>query len=92
MQTSDHVSFVKKDDPFWDQFIGKTLADIKKMSDQQYRTTAGATLTSLAMIESITKRLGKPTNLLDLPQPTLTDIQKIFPRANRLRFDAGDSL
>ncbi len=90
--TRDHVSFIKEDDPFWDQFIGKTLADIKKMSDQQYRTTAGATLTSLAMIESITKRLGKtnrPTRFA--VQPTLTDIQKIYPRANRLRFDAGDS-
>ena len=90
--TRDHVSFIKKDNPFWDQFIGKTLVDMKKMSDQQYRTTAGATLTSLAMIESITKRLGKtnrPTRFA--AQPTLTDIQKIFPRANRLRFDAGDS-
>lgn len=90
--TRDHVSCVKKDDLFWDQFVGKTLADIEKMSDQQYHTTAGATLTSLAMIESITKRLGKtsrPTRFA--VQPTLKDIQKIFPRANRLRFDAGDS-
>ncbi|MBC89396.1 MAG: hypothetical protein CMJ71_01680 [Planctomycetaceae bacterium] len=90
--TRDHVSFVEKDTEFWDQFIGRSLAELKNMPHPHYHTTAGATLTSLAMIESVAKRLGKNQRSTRFPaQPTLSDIQKIFPRATSLRFDAGDS-
>ena len=90
--TRDHVSSVRKDDAFWDQFLGEKLDTIKTMSQKNYQTTAGATLTSHAMIESISRRLGATRRSTRFTaRPTLPDIQKIFPQADHLRFDAGDA-
>ena len=89
--TRDHVSSVRRDEAFWDQFIGEKLDTIKIMSRNNYQTTAGATLTSHAMVESITRRLGGTARSTRFTaRPSLIEIQKLFPQANRLRFDAGD--
>lgn len=90
--TRDHVISVRKDSAFWEQFLGEKLDAIKTMSHANYQTTAGATLTSHAMVESISHRLGgtgRSTRFTG--QPTLPDIQKIFPQADHIRFDAGDA-
>ena len=55
--TRDHVSVVRNDNAFWSQFIGKTLEELKQMPNQPYLTTAGATLTSLAMIEALNEAI-----------------------------------
>ena len=90
--TRDHVSVVRNDNAFWSQFIGKTLEELKQMPNQPYLTTAGATLTSLAMIEALNERLGEKNRTTRFPdKPTLEEIQKIFPKATQLRPDAGDS-
>ena len=90
--TRDHVISVRKDNSFWEQFLGEKLDVIKKMSHANYQTTAGATLTSHAMVESISHRLGGTGRSTRFTvQPTLPDIQKIFPQADHLRFDAGDA-
>ncbi len=90
--TRDHVSSVRKDDAFWDQFLGEKLDTIKTMSQTNYQTTAGATLTSHAIVESISRRLGGTRRSTRFTaRPTLPDIQRIFPQADHLRFDAGDA-
>ena len=90
--TRDHVLSVQKDDAFWGQFLGKTLDDVKHMSLKPWHATAGATLTSHAMVESIGLRLGRsePSGRFTT-DPTLADIQNIFPQAKHLRVDAGDT-
>ena len=90
--TRDHVISVRKDNAFWEQFLGKKLDVIKTISHANYRATAGATLTSHAMVESISHRLGGTGRSTRFTvQPTLPDIQKIFPQADHIRFDAGDA-
>ena len=90
--TRDHVSVVQSDKAFWSQFVGKTLEELKQTPDQPYITSAGATLTSLAMIEGLKKNLGVGYRITRFPdEPTLKEIQKIFPKATQLRADAGDS-
>lgn len=90
--TRDHVSSVQKDHAFWGQFLGKTLDDVKHMSLKTWHATAGATLTSHAMVESIGLRLGRsePSGRFTT-EPTLADIQSIFPQAKHLRVDAGET-
>ena len=90
--TRDHVSVVRSDKVFWSQFVGKTLEELSQTPDQTYVTSAGATLTSLAMIEGLNERLGVGKRTTRFPdEPTLEEIQKIFPKATQLRADAGES-
>ena len=90
--TRDHVSVVRSDKVFWSQFVGKTLEELSQTPDQTYVTSAGATLTSLAMIEGLNERLGVGNRITRFPdEPTLEEIQKIFPKATQLRADAGES-
>ena len=90
--TRDHVSVVRSDKAFWSQFVGKTLEELSQTPDQTYVTSAGATLTSLAMIEGLNERLGVGNRITRFPdEPTLEEIQKIFPKATQLRADAGES-
>ena len=90
--TRDHVSVVRSDKVFWSQFVGKTLVELSQTPDQTYVTSAGATLTSLAMIEGLNERLGVGNRISRFPdEPTLEEIQKIFPKATQLRADAGES-
>tara|TARA_Y100000385_G_scaffold74711_2_gene75535 strand:- start:105 stop:1799 length:1695 start_codon:yes stop_codon:yes gene_type:complete len=90
--TRDHVSVVTSDKAFWSQFLGKTPDELKRTPDKPYMTSAGATLTSLAMIEALNTRLGKVRKITRFSdEPQLEEIQKIFPKATQLRPDAGDS-
>ena len=90
--TRDHVSVVTSDKAFWNQFLGKTPEELKRTPDKPYMTSAGATLTSLAMIEALNTRLGKVRKITRFSdEPQLEEIQKIFPKATQLRADAGDS-
>ena len=90
--TRDHVSVVTSDKAFWNQFLGKTPEELKQTPDKPYMTSAGATLTSLAMIEALNTRLGKVRKITRFSdEPQLEEIQKIFPKATQLRPDAGDS-
>ena len=88
--TRDHVAAVLRDQAFWEQFVGRPLASLAK-PEQPPRTTASATLTSLAIAEAISRRLGAGTTSSRFKQPpTLADLQQIFPAATRMRVDPGD--
>jgi len=89
--TRDHVAAVLRDEAFWRQFVGRPLASLAGQQ-QPVHTTASATLTSLAIAEAISRRLGGGTARSRFAQPpTLADLQRIFPDATRLEADPGDS-
>lgn len=88
--TRDHVAAVLRDKAFWQQFVGRPLA---ALADERRppRTTAAATLTSLAIAEAISRRLGGTAGASRFAEPpTLADLQTIFPAAGRLEADPGE--
>jgi len=87
--TRDHVAAVLRDDAFWRQFHGRTLKDLIAGSGPT-SVTAGATLTSLAIIDAISLRLGSSSAAGRFAtQPTLADLKRLFPNATRLEQDPG---
>lgn len=87
--TRDHVAAVLRDEAFWKQFKGMTPAAIVARAHSK-NVTAGATLTSLAIIEAVNLRLGgSSTGGRFANPPTLTDLQIVFPTATRLEQDSG---
>ena len=87
--TRDHVAAVLRDKAYWKQFNGMTPEAIAA-SDHSKSVAAGATLTSLAIIEAINLRLGgRSTGARFVNPPTLPDLQILFPAATRLEQDSG---
>jgi NosR/NirI family nitrous oxide reductase transcriptional regulator len=88
--TRDHVAAVLRDEAFWQQFVGRPLATLAG-GQPRIQTTASATLTSLAIAEAISRRLGGDAARSRFgPSPTLADLQAIFPAATRLEVDPGE--
>ncbi len=88
--TRDHVAAILRDEAFWQQFVGRPLASLAG-GQPRVRTTASATLTSLAIAEAISRRLGGDAAGSRFTQPpTLADLQKIFPAATRFEIDPGE--
>lgn len=81
--TDEHVSEVRDDNQFWMQFTGQSWQELSGKQDVD--VVSGATLTSLAIAESIIHRVGGDVPLLRFPQPiTVTDTQSLFPDAKEL--------
>ncbi len=78
--TQEHVAKVLADSEFWGSFVG---TDIDHYSASQIDAVSGATLTSMAIAESVAVRLNRQTTRsLRFPEPIgLTDIQRLFPKA-----------
>jgi len=88
--TRDHVAAVLRDEAFWQQFVGRSLVSLVDQQ-QPAATTASATLTSLAIAEAISRRLGGDSARSRFAQPpTLADLQTIFPAATRVEADPGE--
>ena len=87
--TPEHVARVAADPRFLHSFDGLTLqqvADRRKVD-----AVTGATLTSLAMVEGIQRRLGGKPASLKFPEPiALKDVQVIFPTAGKIVLEPGD--
>lgn len=78
--TREHLAEVLKHPGFWDQFHQQIWSDLAQR--QQFDTVSGATLTSLAIAESIVTRLGGTVPALRFPEPLeLNEIQQLFPDA-----------
>ena len=85
--TRDHVRQVRKDDLFLDSFRGMTRTQVAARSDLD--AVSGATLTSLAVRESIVHRLGGAAQSLRFPNPlTAKDARRLFPGAASVERDA----
>jgi transcriptional regulator of nitric oxide reductase len=87
--TREHVFQVQQDPRFMQQYVGKKLSEVRQSPPAQ--VVSGATLTSLAITESILKRLGAKPRSLKFAEPvTLADAQVLYPAAAKLLPDAGE--
>ena len=78
--TPNHVQAVLDDPEFLTSLMGKTKTELA--SAAVVDGVSGATLTSFAIRESITRRLGGIQNSLRFPKdPSLEDVKIIFPEA-----------
>ena len=82
--TRDHVADVLKDQRFLQAFNGLKWDEAGVKTDVD--AVSGATLTSLAIVESVTNRLGGEKPSLKFPESiALSEAQKFFPDAVELR-------
>jgi len=89
--TRDHVHAVERDAAFWRSFHGRSLEELAAAQPDRAHAVAGATLTSLAIAEAVVRRLGGTAEAGRLTaEPTLADLQRIFPEAVRIESDPGD--
>ena len=83
--TSSHVRALQEFKPFWSGFHGwhpgaEALPKVEALG--------GSTLTSLAMAESLVKRLVGSRVSLRFPEPvTLSEVQTLFPSATQITLD-----
>ncbi len=82
--TKEHVADVLRDDPFMTALAGKTWDGVG--ASQEVDAVSGATLTSLAILEGISFRVGGNKPSLKFPHDIkLVDVTEFFPDANSLR-------
>lgn len=87
--TRDHVRAIENDERFWASFVGIPLAALAE--PRQQRAVAGATLTSRAITEALTLRMGGAADVSRFETaPTQADIARLFPDAALSEADAGD--
>lgn len=86
--TRDHVALISRDSRFLGQWIGRTGEEAAKASNVD--SVTGATLTSLAIVQGIQRRLGANTIATKFPKPlTIEDAQKLFPNATVVSQDSA---
>lgn len=84
--TPEHVADCVADGRFWKQFAGLTWEEAADLEDVD--AVSGATLTSLAILQGVRKRLGGDPPSLLFPQPlTVEEAIPFFPAAQRLEVD-----
>jgi thiamine biosynthesis lipoprotein ApbE/Na+-translocating ferredoxin:NAD+ oxidoreductase RnfG subunit len=83
--TLEHVAKVRGASSFLSRFIGWQPS---REAAPKIEGVTGATLTSLAMAESVQQRLGSAAPSLRFPEPvTLTEVQALFANATRFSQD-----
>jgi NosR/NirI family transcriptional regulator, nitrous oxide reductase regulator len=88
--TRDHVELIRNSSRFFAPFIG--LKREQAASLAQLDGVAGATLTSVAMVQGIQKRLGGSVIVAKFAKPMeLADVQSLFVSASRLEQDRAVS-
>lgn len=86
--TREHLREVQRSDRFLSSFEGRSRHDIANQTVVD--AVSGATLTSLAISESIIHRLGGTKTSLRFPKPpVISQIQMLFPTADR--FSVNDA-
>lgn len=81
--TPEHLAAVRKDELFTQQFVGMAPADLA--GGKPLDAVSGATLTSLAIVESVALALGNdPPNYRFPEEITLNEVSSIVPEAKRL--------
>lgn len=81
--TDEHTWAVREAPNFFDAFTGWTFS--RENDAGAIDAVSGATLTSLAIVQSVAVRLGGHQPSLKFPDPlALDDVQRIFPDAARL--------
>lgn len=81
--TREHLSEVVDERDFWNQFIGLKWEELAQK--QQIDAVSGATLTSLAIGESLIERFGGEIPSLRFPEPLMVaEVQSVFPEADSI--------
>jgi Na+-translocating ferredoxin:NAD+ oxidoreductase RnfG subunit len=84
--TRDHVDLIQRSPKFFRFWKGMSWSEAAASKDID--GVAGATLTSLAMIQGIQQRLGAAEVSTKFPNPIeLSDVTKFFPQASRVEQD-----
>jgi NosR/NirI family transcriptional regulator, nitrous oxide reductase regulator len=87
--TREHVAQVRKDRAFHRSLLGRSADELTSAGDID--AVSGATLTSLAIIEGIRRRLGGGLGSLKFPdEPTVEQITPLFADAARIEQDETD--
>jgi Na+-translocating ferredoxin:NAD+ oxidoreductase RnfG subunit len=85
--TRDHVQQIKQDARFLNSFDGMKWGAIDAA---QIDAVSGATLTSLAIVESVARRMGEELPSLRFPESiSLEQARALFPAADRVEFDVN---
>ena len=86
--TRDHVELILKNPQFFQSWVGQSWTEAASRKDID--GVAGATLTSLAMVQGIQRRLGATEVSTKFPKPLeLVDVKRFFPLA--IRIEQGSS-
>lgn len=87
LDTRDHVELITRHAAFLKSWTGRQASDA---AQADVDAVAGATLTSLAIVQSLRERLGGNAGSLKFPNPlTVADAQLLFPQAAALERDAS---
>jgi NosR/NirI family nitrous oxide reductase transcriptional regulator len=81
--TAEHVADCVHARDFWRQFQSLTWDEAAELNDID--AVSGATLTSLAIFQSVKKRLGGSAPSILFPRPLVVgEVEQFFPEADRL--------
>jgi NosR/NirI family transcriptional regulator, nitrous oxide reductase regulator len=84
--TRDHVNLIERNPNFLHKWVGLTTSQFT--SQDKYESVTGATLTSLAIVQGLRKRLGAKTVAPRFPEAlTLDDAKAFFPSAKNVSKD-----
>ncbi len=82
--TLDHVDAIVEDTDFFQQFLGRTPAELARASNVE--AVSGATLTSLAIADALALRFGGSAKATRFPRPIqLEEAKSYFPNCTRLQ-------
>ena len=92
LDTRDHVNLIEKNPAFFRRWIG--LSASQASHEDSFEPVAGATLTSMAIVQGLRKRLGAKAVASKFPEPlTLGDARTLFASAESVSKDSKvDSL
>ena len=81
--TLDHVDAILEEPDFFEQFVGKTRQELARFKNLE--AVSGATLTSMAIIDSISMRFGGEKQASRFPNPIrIEEVTEYFPSASEL--------
>lgn len=87
--TREHVAQVQRDPRFFAQLIGRSWRELPELS--KVDAVSGATLTSLALVEGLSRRAGGVPLSLKFPDAVrAADVEPLFPEAAAATTDPGD--
>lgn len=86
--TRDHVDLIRRSPGFFEAWHGLSWSDAA--ARKEVDGVAGATLTSMAMVQGLQQRLGATQLATKFPEPVqLTEVLKFFPKATRIEQDTS---
>ena len=88
VDTEAHVDAVAETASFWRGFEGRRATD----ATSPVEAVSGSTLTSLAMAESVERRLGGRVRSLRFPRPvSVDDVRRLLPATVKIVADSDDA-